>query len=371
VTKVLVVDDHADLLELLDLKLSHEGYTVYTAEGGNDALEKAQADPPDLILLDIMMPDMNGWEVCKRIRETSDVPIIMVTAKGSAEDIIRGLNLGADEYITKPFSLNALAARIEALLRRMDWDRTDADMELDELKRTITTTVSHELRTPLATLTSTLDLALQHSFQGDMEAQREFIRLAQLDAQSMRWLIDDLLLVSRIDQGLEIVRRETSIWESLQKNLLLLQPQLDDRDLKLFVDCPTDLMASVDPLMLDHAVRHLGSNGIKFGTPTSRLTIIAKLKDEGLVLMFHNHGQPIEPGIRSNIFDRFVQGDQGDARKYGGLGIGLTIAQAIARAHGGKISYYSAESKGTTFRLLLPQGNSDWNGTQASTQTSD
>ena len=362
-TKVLVVDDHADLLELLELKLSHEGYTVYTAEGGVYALAKAQSDPPDLNLLDIMMPDVNGWEVCKRIRETSDVPIIMVTAKGGAEDIIRGLNLGADEYITKPFSLNALAARIEALLRRMEWDRSDAEQELDELKRSITTTVSHELRTPLATLTGTLDLALQNSFEGDMDAQRDFLRQAQMDAKSMRWLIDDLLLVVRIDQGLEPLRKETSIWESLQKSLLHLQPQLEARELKLFVDCPTDLMATVDPFLLDHAVRHLASNGIKFGAKSSRLSIIANHKDEGLVLMFHNHGTPKNPAVRDKLFDRFVQGERGDSRSFGGLGIGLTIAQAIAHAHGGKVSYYSAEGKGTTFRLLLPQGSSDWNGT--------
>ncbi len=361
-TKILVVDDHSDLLELVELKLSNEGYTVYTAENGDDALDIAGSRSPDLILLDIMMPNMNGWEVCRRIRETSDVPIIMVTAKGAAEDIVRGLNLGADEYITKPFSLNALAARIEALLRRMEWDRTSIHTEVDNLKKKITSTVSHELRTPLAAMMGTLDLAFQQTFEDDTVAQREFIMKAQENAQTMRWLVDDLLLIVRIDEGLELIRKEINIHESLKRIFNFLKPQIDRRELTLYIDCPANLEMAVDPLLFDHALRHLASNAMKFSPQAGKISVMANEKEEGLVLLFHNQGKPIDPAIRGQIFDRFFQGEQGDDRTYGGLGIGLSITRAIATAHGGKLSFYSATGKGTTFRLVLPGGESAWNG---------
>lgn len=117
-TKVLVVDDNVDLLRLIELKLTQEGYSVFMAEDGFEGLRKSIEISPDIVILDIMMPEMDGWEFCERIRETSNVPILMLTAKSEDKDVIRGLKLGADEYLTKPFRLNTLSARVEALLRR-------------------------------------------------------------------------------------------------------------------------------------------------------------------------------------------------------------------------------------------------------------
>lgn len=114
---ILICDDQAVLHETLSLYLKAEGFTWSSAYDGEEALEKAHAEQPDLILLDIMMPKMSGTDVCKQIRKTSSVPIIMLTAKGEEIDKVVGLEIGADEYVTKPFSLRELLARIKALLR--------------------------------------------------------------------------------------------------------------------------------------------------------------------------------------------------------------------------------------------------------------
>ncbi len=116
--RVLIVDDEPRYLRLLDANLRTEGYEVITASDGQQALDVFSAQPVDLILLDIMMPRMDGFAVCQRIREFSSVPIIILTAKGEEQDRVRGLDLGADDYLVKPFSATELLARVRAVLRR-------------------------------------------------------------------------------------------------------------------------------------------------------------------------------------------------------------------------------------------------------------
>ena len=117
---VLVVEDDPNIRELLQLYLEKEGYAVTLAADGGQGLEKFRAIGPNLVLLDVMMPVMDGWEVCKAIRENGSTPVIMLTAKGETDDKVMGLKAGADDYITKPFEMKELLARIEAVLRRAD-----------------------------------------------------------------------------------------------------------------------------------------------------------------------------------------------------------------------------------------------------------
>lgn len=116
--KVLIVDDEIRMRRIIADYLHIKGYETAEAVDGVEAVEKFQSESPDLILLDVMMPRMDGWEACRRIRAISGVPIIMLTAKGEEEDELQGFSLGVDEYIAKPFSLKILLARIEAVLRR-------------------------------------------------------------------------------------------------------------------------------------------------------------------------------------------------------------------------------------------------------------
>lgn len=116
---ILVVDDDIRMLRMMKRMLELEGFQVLTANGGDEALKLFEKEVPALVLLDIMMPDMDGYTVCRRIREFSQVPIIMVTAKGEDKEKVEGLDIGADDYVTKPFSASELAARVRAVLRRI------------------------------------------------------------------------------------------------------------------------------------------------------------------------------------------------------------------------------------------------------------
>ena len=131
--KVLVVDDDVKTVELVKLYLTRDGYQVLTAYDGIEALRLARESRPDLIILDLMLPDIDGLEVCRILRHESDVPIIMLTARSTDQDKLTGLGLGADDYVTKPFSLKELAARVQAVLRRLPGERGPEEIRSGEL----------------------------------------------------------------------------------------------------------------------------------------------------------------------------------------------------------------------------------------------
>jgi two-component system, OmpR family, alkaline phosphatase synthesis response regulator PhoP len=127
--RILVADDEQNIIKLLRLYLRNEGYEVLAARDGREALERFRADSPDLVLLDLMMPGLGGFEVCTEIRRESDVPVIMLTARSDDVDKIVGLEMGADDYITKPFNPREVVARVKAALRRREWDRSKPQPE--------------------------------------------------------------------------------------------------------------------------------------------------------------------------------------------------------------------------------------------------
>ena len=177
-TRVLVVDDERRYRDLLDLDLSRRGYRVLEAGDGVRALELVEESAPDLVVLDLMLPDMDGYEVCRRIREVSGVPIIMLTARAEEADKVRGLRSGADDYVTKPFSAEELLARVEAVLRRAD-------------------SLPSAAATPFEAAGLRIDLAARrvtvHGREVELTAS-EYRLLAELAANAGRVMVHDELL---------------------------------------------------------------------------------------------------------------------------------------------------------------------------------
>ena len=135
--KILIVDDEKPISDIIKFNMTKEGYEVVTAFNGREAIELFEAEKPDIIILDLMLPEIDGLEVAKTIRKTSSVPIIMLSAKDSEFDKVIGLELGADDYVTKPFSNRELQARVKALLRRTELiavDNQEEDSKLQSLK---------------------------------------------------------------------------------------------------------------------------------------------------------------------------------------------------------------------------------------------
>lgn len=142
--KILVVDDDINICELLRLYLEKDGYSVITCHDGGAAIEMVAKDSPDLILLDIMLPVFDGWQVCREVRKTSNVPIIMVTAKGETFDKVLGLEFGADDYVAKPFDAKEVVARVKAVLRRTSVN-TNAKSEVVQFDKLLINISNYEL----------------------------------------------------------------------------------------------------------------------------------------------------------------------------------------------------------------------------------
>lgn len=135
--RILAVDDDRNNLKMVAFLLGEEGYEVITTDDGTKALELVDSEHPDLVILDVMMPQIDGFEVCRRIRQTADVPIIMLSAKGETADRVAGLELGADDYLPKPFEPSELLARVKAVLRRSEiavFDDPDAAVSVSGLR---------------------------------------------------------------------------------------------------------------------------------------------------------------------------------------------------------------------------------------------
>lgn len=128
--KVLIVDDDENIVELIRLYIEKEGFSTATASNGAEAIEKFKSEAPSIVILDVMMPEMDGWQVCREIRRVSNIPIIMLTAKGETFDKVLGLELGADDYMVKPFETKELVARVKAVLRRSETKEATAEKEI-------------------------------------------------------------------------------------------------------------------------------------------------------------------------------------------------------------------------------------------------
>ncbi len=198
-TTILTADDDPQLLRLVARNLQFEGYEVLTASDGKQALELVETKSPDLVLLDVMMPRMDGFTVCQRVREFSSVPIIIITARGQDQDKVRGLDLGADDYLTKPFSIDELLARVRAVLRRAQFAANDqshtmrnvvaiGDLTIDYAQHLVTNGGKEVILTPIeyrilsylaqnAGRVVTQDLLLEHVWGGEYVGESHMLQV--------------------------------------------------------------------------------------------------------------------------------------------------------------------------------------------------
>ena len=196
--KILAIDDDPLMLKLISQTLQVEGFTVHTAGSGRDGLALFHQIAPDLVILDVMMPGMSGWEVCERLRQTSSVPIIFLTALDSVENVVQGLTGGADDYLAKPFKINELTARVTALLRRarMPHERPDVlrfgggDLVINRTEQTV---FAHDQEVPLSPIEYNLLIFMAEQAGRIISVRQIFNTIwgssADAGPQSVKWYI--------------------------------------------------------------------------------------------------------------------------------------------------------------------------------------
>lgn len=358
---VLIVDDAPANLQVLGQALSAD-YEVIMATSGREALRMAASEtPPDLILLDIIMPEMDGYEVCQVLKSnerTQDIPIIFITVRDEEADETKGLELGAIDYITKPFSLPIAQARVRnhiELKRNRDLAESAVRARSDFLAN-----MSHEIRTPLNAILGTTELLLDTDLTS---YQRERVQVLELAGDALMALVNDILDLSKIEADMfDLEEDDFDVREVLAKTLVLLELQAREKNLVLTSSVHRSIPEKVrgDHNRLRQVIINLVENAIKFteeGKIVVRVDLEKELEDEAVVhFTVSDTGIGISPEDRKRIFERFEQANVSRSRTNRGTGLGLAISSRLAEAMGGRMWAESEPGKGSHFHFTVRLG---------------
>ncbi len=359
---LLVVEDDLALLEGLRDMLEFSGYAVLTARNGVEGLAALRRQLPDLIVSDIHMPRMDGYEFYGHVRAQPDwvsIPFIFLSARSEKTDVRRGKMLGADDYITKPFEEADLLVAVEAKLKRRAQLDAAHGRELADLKRTILTTLNHEFRTPLTYITTYSDMLGDTNLS--TEEFKEFMQGIQTGSERLRRLVEDFILLVELQTGeaQQTYDRRCSRLADLDGLLVLALARVRGRAEAHRVRLVDDVRRPLPPILADRdylldAVVRLLDNAIKFSRKEGgAVTLRAAPGGRGVRLEVVDEGIGMPAGQLDQIFDVFYQIDRAKLEQQGS-GSGLAIARCIAQMHGGDITVTSVVDQGSTFTIELP-----------------
>jgi two-component system, sensor histidine kinase and response regulator len=359
IERILAVDDTVDNLILLQTLLEIEGYQIDMVADGREAIKYVQDSPPDLILLDVMMPFMDGYDVTRHIRthkEHDDIPILLLTAFHDVS-VAEGLDAGANDFIRKPFDHDELLARVRSLLRLKH--SLDAQREMARAREDFVSRLTHDLRTPLVAADRMLTLFNQEVFCPISDEMKQAITAMSRSNNNLLEMVNTLLEVSRFEAGRKSMNFVScNLLEIIEEVVQELQPLAQEKDLTITVenqinqDSENPICVLGDRLELRRVIGNLLGNGIKF-TDVGGITICIQEKSDqnqvSIAIKDTGYGIPTED--LSELFKRFRQGKN----KRAGSGLGLHLSQRIMETHGGKIEVFSELGKGSIFTVHIPK----------------
>lgn len=346
--KILIVDDTVDTVELLKKRFRAEGYDTAEAYDGEEALKQVAEYHPDLIVLDVMMPKLDGYEVCQRLKideNTRYIPILMLTAKSDVESKIKGLDIGADDYLPKPFDYKELSARIRSLLTIKAAHEKLVEEEKSGALEQMMDQVAHEIRNPLTSI-------------GGF-ARKVYGKLPEGDPNKkyMEMIINDVaILESMIKQLIELktmaisFKKPININDLIMKALKLFEQEFNEKAIDVQSELADNLpLIPADEKLLKRALCNLIKNSIEaMAEGTKVLRIASRLSEGRIEILVSDTGKGIPTEELKKIFDPFV------TSKIYGPGLGLTFTYKIIQDHNGTISVESEPGKGTTFTISFP-----------------
>lgn len=350
-----MVDDNLQNLQVLGNTLRDHGFIPIAAVNGIEALEFVKRKIPDLILLDIMMPGMDGFEVCKKLKEdpfTQEIPIIFLTALSETESVVKGFELGAVDYITKPFNKKELITRVNTHLE-LKWAREELK-QANATKDKFFSIIAHDLKTPFTALITISELLVQEKISN--EEKEEFFRYIQEASKRGFDLLKNLLEWSRSQtKNIDFNPKELNLSFIIEDNIKLLQLSAKAKNIDLSSEIRKDLILNADENMLNTIIRNLISNAIKFTYDGGKVTIVAQKQEDQIEIRVIDSGIGIEPENIQKLFKidkRFIKFG---TKKEKGTGLGLVICKEFIDFHKGSISVESKIGKGSQFIVALPK----------------
>jgi len=353
---VLVIDDSPTNLSVLFNYLNKMGLKVLIAQSGESALEQLAYQRPDIILLDILMPEMDGFETCRRLKAnalTRDIPVIFMTALSDISDIIAGFELGAVDYITKPFHHEEVLARLTTHLTLQH-----QQLELHELNATknkFFALVAHNMKEVLSTLVSLSNfLVLSVSGKGEDHIQ-QVAKMVEDSVRNAIKLLENLLNWARIQNGtLEFHPESVDLQKIVLENIVLLRSNAREKEIELSHTIEANTLVYTDPNGASMILRNLISNAIWFTRPGGEVKVSATHADPFIEVVVSDTGIGISPEDLPKLFRIDKKFRRNGTAGEHGTGLGLILCKDLIAMNGGKIWVESQVGQGSTFTFTLP-----------------
>lgn len=366
---IMVVDDTPANLRLLQEMLQGKDYRVLAFPSGKMALCAAAKTPPDLILLDVNMPEMSGFDVCERLKADAalkEIPVLFISALTETADKLKAFSVGGVDYVTKPFEFEEVQARVEThlALRRYQLEILDKNRELDirfkklteleALREALTHMIVHDLRSPLSGIMGYLDILNDEAAGSLSEEHRHFLRGARASTTELMNRINTVLDVSRLDEGaMPVNLLPVNIVELAQKAISSLGGQSLDRNVLLEAK-ESPVQTSCDPDLIGRVLANLLHNAIKFSPKHSVVRIIVEHRDAVVRVAVQDEGCGVPPEHREIIFEKFKQVETWKDGQRRGTGLGLAFCKLAVEAHGGSIGIDCPPDGGSIFWFHIP-----------------
>ena len=358
---ILIVDDTPANLQLLAGLLRERGYKPRPVPSGKLALQAASAEPPDLILLDINMPEMDGYEVCAKLKadeRMKNVPVIFISALTETLDKMKAFHAGGVDYVTKPFDAEEVGARVNAHLtiRNLQIDlqhRYEELQKLQSLRDGLVHMIVHDLRSPLTSVMGYMDL-LRSEKDAPQEDKDKFVEEAYTGASQMSEMISSLLDINRMEAGeMPVDRKPSDLCEVTRDALRSLGGLTLGRQVSQ-ADPEGPVAANCDADLIRRVVGNLMGNALKFTPSSGSITVTVSRANGQPRVEVADTGPGIPADFIPRVFDKFSQSGEGRSRKKYSTGLGLAFCKLAVEAHGGTIGVTSEVGVGSKFWFQLP-----------------
>ncbi len=363
-SRLLVVDDDRLNLRILAGILRGEGYELTEADSAERALELYAANPPDLVLFDVMLPGINGFDACRLLKKTygdACAPVIFITAKVQSDDVVEGLTAGGVDYLPKPFKPKEVIARIRTHLQNQllveQQKKLVAELShANSAKNKFLGMAAHDLRNPLASIRG-LSEFLRDGAVGELTPdQLDLINTIHGASQSMLDMVNELLDVATIESGeLRILPEVGELAAVIEKSVYLRSIDASKKQTTIeFTQGDLNPVASIDSAKMQQVVDNLISNAVKYSPPGSVVRVELHADAKGVGFSVKDQGPGIPENERHRLFKDF---SRLSVRPTGGeksTGLGLAICRKIVEAHHGTIIAQNLPTRGCEFRVTLP-----------------
>ena len=362
--KILIVDDVMSNVLLLKVLLTNEKFAIATASNGRQALEQVEKENPDLVLLDVMMPDMSGFEVAQHLKSnpnTADIPIIFLTALNSTADIVKGFQVGANDFISKPFNKEVLIIRVTHQISLVAAKRLILS-KTEELQRTIAgrdklySVIAHDLRSPMGSIKMVLNMLILNLPSEKIGAEMyELLTMANQTTEDVFSVLDNLLKWTKSQIGkLNVVYQDVDLVEVTDGVIEIFSMVASLKKIRIREMKPEKMMVNADIDMLKTVVRNLLSNAIKFSKENSEVLVKMEEVDGMAVVSVQDYGCGISEEGQKKLLHTDTHFSTFGTNNEEGSGLGLLLCKEFVVKNGGNLWFTSKQGEGSIFSCSIP-----------------